>query len=57
MTTTQVLEQFWSTSNPPGYAQIITWAAQPAESGPAIITAVVLGVAGTAAYAALGPRP
>jgi hypothetical protein len=56
ITATQLLEGFWSAANPPGYAQIITWAAQPATSGPATITAVVLGIAGTVAYAGLGPR-
>jgi hypothetical protein len=56
MTATQILERFWSTTDPPGYAQIITWAAQPATSGSAKVTAVVLGVVGTVAYAALGPR-
>jgi hypothetical protein len=56
MTATQVLERFWPTSDPPRYAQVVTWPAQPAASGPATITAVVLGVVGTAVYAALGPH-
>jgi hypothetical protein len=55
-TAVQVLERFWPT-NPPGHAQVVTWPAQPAGSGPAMATALALGVVGTAAYAALGPRP
>ncbi|MGH9212505.1 MAG: hypothetical protein ACRD2C_17795 [Acidimicrobiales bacterium] len=52
-----ILHQFWPTPGEPGYAQVLTWPDQPAASGAAVITAVVLGAAGTGAYAILGPRP
>jgi hypothetical protein len=57
MAAPHVLHQFWPTAPPPVDAQILTWAAQPAASDPALIAAVVLGIVGTAAYAAIGPRP
>jgi hypothetical protein len=36
--------------------QMLTWLMQPASTTSATIAAVILGVAGTTAYAALGPR-
>ncbi|WP_344412261.1 hypothetical protein [Amycolatopsis minnesotensis] len=43
--------------DPTGVWPVITWLAQPEGSTAALITAVVLGVAGFACYAGFGPRP
>jgi hypothetical protein len=40
----------------PGYTVALTWMVQPAASATATTTAVLLGSAGTLAYALLGPR-
>lgn len=55
-TAAQLLEHSWSAPRQPGYAQILTWPVQMAESGPALLAALVLGIGGTAAYAVVGPR-
>lgn len=43
--------------DPTGAWPVVTWLAQPVGSTAAMITAVVLGVAGLACYAVFGPRP
>jgi hypothetical protein len=53
----RLLYDFWPSPDPPAMAQVVTWPIQAAASGPAVITATVLGVAGVAAYALAGPRP
>lgn len=40
----------------PGYQVALTWMVQPAATGPATGAAVLLGAAGTVAYAIRGPR-
>jgi len=40
----------------PTYKQMLTWLMQPPETISATVTAVILGAAGTLAYAILGPR-
>jgi hypothetical protein len=40
-----------------GYAEVLTWSVQPGSSGPAALTALVLGTVGTLVYALAGPRP
>jgi hypothetical protein len=53
----RLLFDFWPTPDPPAVAQVLTWPIQAAASGPAVVTAVILGVVGGAAYAMAGPRP
>lgn len=40
----------------PGYEVVLTWMAQPADSGLATVTSALLGGVGTLAYVLLGPR-
>mgnify|MGYP003547157998 FL=1 len=40
----------------PMYKEMLTWLAQPIDSTPATVTAVILGVVGTFAYALFGSR-
>jgi hypothetical protein len=52
----RLLHDFWPSADPPAMAQAVTWPIQAAASDAALITAVVLGVAGVAAYSLAGPR-
>jgi hypothetical protein len=52
----RLIYDFWPAPDPPAFAQALTWPIQAAASAPAVITAVVLGLAGVAAYAIAGPR-
>ncbi len=40
----------------PMYKEIFTWLVQPSGTTPATVTAVILGVVGTLAYALFGSR-
>lgn len=51
-----LLNTAWAGSTS-AYQQALTWTAQPTQSDPATVTAVVLGVAGLLGYAVFGPRP
>jgi hypothetical protein len=47
----------WPSPATATYQQVLTWMLQPADTTPAIVTALILGVTGVLAYAVLGPRP
>ncbi len=51
-----VLARLWPPPVTRTYEQVLTWVVQPAESTPAVVTAVALAVAGVLAYAAVGAR-
>jgi hypothetical protein len=47
----------WPSPATAAYQQVLTWMLQPADTTPATVTALILGVTGVLAYAILGPRP
>lgn len=52
----QIIPPFGAPPDRPMYREMLTWLAQPVGSTPATVTAVILGVVGTLAYALFGSR-